>query len=99
MGVKTSVPRESEGLGNRLVHVEHAIEVVALVLDHHRGKAEKLEGHFVLWKANGNPEHLTEAHRLLTELVEHAPEEYRESMIENIPLNREIMQAWEEHGA
>ena len=58
---------------------------------------EKLEGHFVLWKANGNPEHLTEAHRLLTELREHAPEEYRESMIENIPLNREIMQAYEAH--
>jgi hypothetical protein len=55
---------------------------------------EKMEGHFILWKATGNEPQLTEAHRLLVELREHAPEEYRESMIENVPLNREIMEAW-----
>ena len=30
--------------------------------------------------------------------VEHAPEEYRESMLKNVRLHREIMEAWEEHG-
>ena len=32
-------------------------------------------------------------------LLEHSPEEYRESMLRNIRLHREIMEAWEEHGA
>ena len=31
-------------------------------------------------------------------LVEHAPEEYRESMLKNVRLHREIMDAWEEYG-
>ena len=30
--------------------------------------------------------------------VEHAPEEYRESMLMNVRLNREIMEACEEQG-
>jgi hypothetical protein len=28
----------------------------------------------------------------------HAPEEYRESMLRNVQVNREIMEAWAEHG-
>jgi tetratricopeptide (TPR) repeat protein len=36
------------------------------------------------------------AHELLVHLREHAPEDCRESMIENVPLHREIMEA---HGA
>ena len=36
--------------------------------------------------------------RLLDHLVEHAPEEYRESMLRNVRLNREITEAWAEHG-
>ena len=43
-------------------------------------------------------EQFAEAKRLLDDLVEHAPEEYRESMLKNVRLNREIMEAWEEHG-
>jgi hypothetical protein len=31
-------------------------------------------------------------------LRDHAPEEYRGSMIENVPLHRNVMKAWEEHG-
>jgi len=31
--------------------------------------------------------------RLLAELVEHVPSEYRESVVRNVPLNREIMEA------
>ena len=29
----------------------------------------------------------------------HAPEEDRDSMIEHVPLHRDILRAWEEHGA
>ena len=53
---------------------------------------------YYLWQATGKPEHLAEAKRLLDHLVEHAPEEYRESMLKNVRLNREIMEAWKEHG-
>ncbi|MHC4955171.1 MAG: hypothetical protein ACYTGZ_15050 [Planctomycetota bacterium] len=54
---------------------------------------DKMEGHFVVWKSTGDKEHLAEAHRLLTFLVENAPEESRESMVENVPLHREIQEA------
>ena len=53
---------------------------------------------YYLWKATGKPEHLAEAKRLLDYRVEHAPEEYRESMLKNVRLHREIMEAWAEHG-
>ena len=33
------------------------------------------------------------AHRLLSHLRDHAPEEHRETMIENVPLNRDIHRA------
>jgi hypothetical protein len=42
--------------------------------------------------------HLAEAKRLLDYRVEHAPEEYHGSMLKNVPLHHEIMEAWEEHG-
>ncbi len=32
------------------------------------------------------------------EVREHAPEEYRDSMLQDVPLNRDIMKAWEAHG-
>ena len=60
------------------------------------GKKKKRK--YYLWKATGKREHLAEAKRLLDYRVEHAPEEYRESMLKNVRLNREIMEAWEEHG-
>ncbi len=53
---------------------------------------------YYLWKATCNHEHLAEAKHLLDNLIEHAPEECRESMLKNVRLNREIMEAWEEHG-
>ena len=49
---------------------------------------------FLLWQATGDRQHLEEAHRLLTLMRDHAPEEYRGSMIDNVPLHRDIMQAW-----
>ena len=53
---------------------------------------------YYLWKATGKHEHLAEAKSLLDYRVKHAPEEYRESMLKNVRLNREIMEAWEKHG-
>ena len=53
---------------------------------------------YYLWEATGKREHLQEAKRLLDYRVEHAPEQDRDSMMENVPLHRDIMQAWEEHG-
>jgi len=47
-----------------------------------------------LWKATRKREHLAEAKRLLDYRVEHAPEAYRESMLKNVRLNREIESAW-----
>jgi len=53
---------------------------------------------FFLWRATQDPIHLEEAKRLLDDRIEHAPEENRESMRNNVRLNREIMEAWERHG-
>jgi tetratricopeptide (TPR) repeat protein len=79
------VSGKDDGTAAQILSEKHA------QIPHH----EKMEGHFVLWKATGSNEHLQAAHRLLTELRENAPEEYRKSMIENVPLNREIMEAAE----
>jgi len=62
-------------------------------------RSHLMEARFLLWRATDDPAHLAEAHRLLRHLRDHAPEEYRETMIENVPLHRDIMAAWEEHGA
>ncbi len=62
------------------------------------GHAEKMKARFLLFKAMRDAAHLEEAHRLLTYLRDHAPEEYRETMIANVPLHRDIMAAWEERG-
>ena len=49
-----------------------------------------MNARFRLWQLTGNAVHLEEARRLLDFLVEHAPEEDRESMVKNVPLYREI---------
>jgi tetratricopeptide (TPR) repeat protein len=60
---------------------------------------DRQEARFLLWRATQDPVHLEESHRLLCHLRDHAPEEYRETMIENVPLHRDIVAAWAEHGA
>jgi tetratricopeptide (TPR) repeat protein len=60
--------------------------------------ASKLLVRYQLWLATMDSTHLEQARRHLEHLVDHAPEEYRESMIENVPLHRDIVAAWEEHG-
>jgi len=59
----------------------------------------RLDAHFRLWELTGDRAHLGEAKRLLDFAVEHAPEEHRASMLEHVPLHREIARAWDEHGA
>jgi len=55
----------------------------------------KMEARFLLWETKDRA-HLAEAKRLLDVLVGHTAEEYRTSMLENVPLHRDIMRAWEE---
>jgi tetratricopeptide (TPR) repeat protein len=57
-----------------------------------------MESRFLLWKATDDPTHLAEAHRLLVHLRDHAPEEARTSVIENVPLHRDIWAAAQEAG-
>jgi hypothetical protein len=57
-----------------------------------------MECRFRLWGLTKERTHLIEAKRLLDFAVEHAPEDCRTSMIENVPLHRDIVKAWEEHG-
>jgi len=53
---------------------------------------------FRLWELTKDQTHLEEAHRLLMFMRDHAPADCRDSMIENVPLHRDIMKAWEEQG-
>ena len=62
------------------------------------GSVAKMESRFLLWRATKDTEHLAQAKRLLDNLVEHAPENCHESMLQNVRLYREIMEAWAEHG-
>jgi tetratricopeptide (TPR) repeat protein len=56
--------------------------------------AVKMQARFLLYKTTTDPVHLSEAHRLLCHLRDHAPEEYRETMIEKVPLHRDIAAEW-----
>lgn len=59
----------------------------------------RMEARFRLWQATREPNHLVEARRLLMHLRERTPPEHRRSMLENVPLHRDIVRAWAEHGA
>ena len=61
------------------------------------GHDAKMQARFLLWKATSDPAHLAEAHRLLEFARDHAPEQYRDTILENVPLHRDIVAAWEEH--
>ena len=65
----------------------------------HLGHAFKMEAHFRLWELTGDEHHRTEARRLLDHLRDHAPEDCRDSMLENVPLYREITNSIPGHGA
>jgi len=58
----------------------------------------RMQARYRLWELTKDGSHLEDAHRLLVHMREHAPADCRDSMIENVPLHRDIMKAWEEHG-
>ena len=57
------------------------------------GPEGEMNARFRLWELTNDKAHLTKAHRLLEHLRAHAPEDCRETMIENVPLHRDIMNA------
>ncbi|MHC5053076.1 MAG: tetratricopeptide repeat protein, partial [Planctomycetota bacterium] len=81
-------------LGGDAAAVAAALEEQA---DAMRGE-QRMRARFLLWRATGDRSHLIEAHRLLTHMHDHAPEDCRTPMIENVPLHRDITRAWEEQG-
>ena len=76
-------------------------EAALAAIAEHEERAQhgvKMQARFRLWGVTQDKTHLAEAHRLLAFMRGHAPEDCRDSMIENVPLHRDIMKAWEEHG-
>jgi tetratricopeptide (TPR) repeat protein len=53
----------------------------------------RMEARFWLWKATKDRAHLAESWRLLVHLRDHAPEENKVTVMENVPLHREIAAA------
>jgi tetratricopeptide (TPR) repeat protein len=75
--------------------VEQGIATEAFTVNEsHLGVRDKMEAHFLLWRATDNPVHRAEAHRLLSQLRDHAPASHRETMSKTVPLYREIEAAW-----
>jgi len=74
---------------------EKGAEAEALLRQHEEelGHGTRLEARAHLWRATNDRAHLEEAGRLLEALVEGAPEEYRTSLVESVPLHRELRQA------
>ena len=61
-------------------------------------RREQMAVRFRLWELDGDSADLAAAHRLLASMRDHAPEDCRESVVENVPLHRDIVAAWEAHG-
>lgn len=57
------------------------------------GIQERLSAHFAVWRTCKDAAHLADAKSLLDHLVEHAPAQYRESMLTRVPLHRRIVEA------
>jgi len=77
------------------------VEAALAALEEHEERVPheaKMEARFRLWELTQGKEYIVEAHRLFVHFRDHAPENCRDSLIENVPLHREIMEAWEEHG-
>ncbi|MHC4940192.1 MAG: protein kinase domain-containing protein [Planctomycetota bacterium] len=74
---------------------------VAALVEHEEGLEHpvKMNARFRLWELTRDKAHLEEAHRLLRFMRDHAPEQDRDAMIENVPLHRAITEAWAEHGS
>mgnify|MGYP002622672051 CR=1 FL=1 len=57
--------------------------------------AARIEVRHALWKATGDPAHLHEARRRLEHLRAHAPGAMRRTLVEYVPLHRDIVAAGE----
>jgi len=79
-------------------HTDEALEALA-ALEERVAHSERMDARFRLWELTRDREHLEEAHRLLAHVRAHAPEQDHDSMIENVPLYRDITKAWETQGA
>jgi len=55
-----------------------------------------MAAHYYLWQATGHRSHLEAAHARLLLVCEHASPAYRQSIVEGIPLHREIAAAFRE---
>jgi hypothetical protein len=54
-----------------------------------------MEASLLLWQTTKDSTWLEEAHRLLLHLHEHAPTQYRELLLDNVPLHRVILAGWQ----
>jgi len=54
----------------------------------------RMEAHYVLWQVAGDRDQLATAYEMLMRHRENAPEEYRESLMTNVPLHRDIAGAF-----
>lgn len=75
--------------GGALIRPSEAIVEQASLLD----AAEQIEVRYLLWRVTADRTHLEEAHRLLLELRSQAPEADRDTMLERVPLYREVVAA------
>ncbi len=77
-----------------------ASAALAALEDHEdgRGMPDAMQARFLLFQATGDPAHLAEAHRRLMFLRDHTGDEYQTSILENVPLHRDIVAAFAEHG-
>jgi hypothetical protein len=58
-----------------------------------------MQARFMFWQATRDRDQLVAAHRRLVSLKYLAPEGCADSILEDLPLHKEIMKAWEGHGA
>jgi tetratricopeptide (TPR) repeat protein len=58
----------------------------------------RMDVRLALFRATGDRAHVVEAKRLLDDVVAHAPEEFREDMLANVHLHREVAAAAKEAG-
>jgi len=57
------------------------------------GHDDRMTARYLLYRATGEEGHIAEAWRLLRHLRDHAPERYRRTVLESVPLHREIRDA------
>ncbi|MDH3591484.1 MAG: tetratricopeptide repeat protein, partial [Planctomycetota bacterium] len=73
--------------------VQAAIDAVSKLENRLRFR-ERILAHYMLWRATKDREHLGTAHSLLLYLRDSAPECYRDDMIANVPLHKDVEAKW-----